>query len=164
LLYQLSYAGGGAKYTDSMVRFGMRFGWFLIAALLPVVAGAQAYRWVDEKGQVHYSQVPPPGKEAKPVGPPPPPAAAPNQDALNRSLAEGKEAEPQRRKEADRAFQQQANIEAQCRQARETLAYMEAKTARRLGTTDEKGNVSRVTDEEFEARRAELRQIISGCP
>ncbi len=161
MLYQLSYAGGGAKYTDSMMRFGMRFGWFLAVALLPAVAGAQAYRWVDDKGQVHYSQVPPLGKNAQPVAPPPPPAAAPNQDALNRSMAEGKEGEAERQKDTDRTFQQQANVDAQCRQARENLAYMEAKTARRLGTTDEKGNVSRVTDEQFESRRAELQRIIS---
>ena len=163
MLYQLSYAGGGAKYTDSMVRFGMRFGWFLIAALLPALACAQAYRWVDDKGQVHYSQVPPPGKDAQPVGPSAPAAAAPNQDDLNRSLAEDKASEPQRQKEADRAFQQQANVETQCRQAREQLAYMDEKTARRLGTTDDKGNVARVTEEQFQARRAELQQIISGC-
>jgi len=146
-----------------MVRFGMRFGWFVVAALLPALAGAQAYRWVDDKGQVHYSQVPPLGKEAKPVGPPPPASANPNQDALNRSMAEDKEAAPQRQAEADAAFQQQANVQTQCNQARESLAYMEAKTARRLGTTDDKGNVSRVTEEEFQARRAELQRIISGC-
>ena len=159
MLYQLSYAGGGAKYTDSMTRFG----WFLAVALLPAVAAAQAYRWVDEKGQVHYSQVPPPGKNAQPVGPVAPPAAAPNQESLNRSLTEAKEGEGQRQKDADRAFQQQANRDAQCSQAREQLAYMDAQTARRLGTTDEQGNVSRVTEEQFQARRAELLQILSGC-
>ena len=157
MLYQLSYAGGGAKYTDSMKRFG----WFLLVALLPAIAGAQAYRWVDEKGQVHYSQVPPPGRNAQPVGPAPPPAAAPNQDSLNQSLNQAREAEPGKRAEAERAAQAQQQVEAQCRQAREQLAYMEAKTARRLGTTDEKGNVSRVTEEEFQARRAELQQVIS---
>ena len=159
MLYQLSYAGGGAKYTDSMTRFG----WLLLVALLPAIAGAQAYRWVDDKGQVHYSQVPPPGKKVDAVAPATGPAAAPNQEALNRSLTESKEGEAERQKEADRAFQQQANRAAQCNQAREQLAYMDAQTARRLGTTDEKGNVSRVTEEQFQARRAELLQILGGC-
>ena len=157
MLYQLSYAGGGAKYTDSMKRLGF----FLVCSLLPILAAGQAYRWVDDKGQVHYSQVPPPDRKAEPVGPPPPPSANPNQDALNQSMAEGKEGEADRQKEADRAFQQQANLATQCRQARENLAYMEAKTARRLGTTDDKGNVARVTEEEFQARRAELQKIIN---
>jgi uncharacterized protein DUF4124 len=159
LLYQLSYAGGGAKYTDSMTRFG----WFLVMALVPALAGAEAYRWVDEKGQVHYSQVPPPGKKAEPVAPAAGPAAAPNQESLNKSLTESKAAEGQRQQDADRAFQQQANRDAQCNQAREQLAYMDAKTSRRLGTTDEQGNVSRVTEEQFQARRAELQQILNNC-
>jgi hypothetical protein len=140
-----------------------RFGWVLVAALLPAVAAAQAYRWVDDKGQVHYTQVPPPGKNAQPVGPAAPPAAAPNQDALNRSMAEEKEGEPKRKAEADRASQQQAAVDDRCRQAREQLAYMETQTARRLGTTDEQGNVSRVTEEQFQARRAELQQVLAGC-
>jgi hypothetical protein len=136
--------------------------WMFVAlALLPLAAGAQAYRWVDEKGQVHYSQVPPPGRSAQAVGPPPPAAAAPNQDALNQSLADEKSAEPEKRAEAERMNQAHAQREQQCRQAREQLTYMEAKTARRLGTTDEQGNVSRVTEEQFQQRRAELQKAIS---
>ena len=138
-----------------------RLGWFLAFALLPLVAGAQAYRWVDDKGQVHYSQVPPTGRQAEAVGPPPPPAAAPNQDALNRTLKEEGEAAPQRKADAAQASQIQAQSEAQCRQAREQLAYMDAKTSRRLGTTDAQGNVSRVTEEQFQERRAELQRVIS---
>lgn len=133
---------------------------FVALAVLPLSAAAQAYRWVDEKGQVHYSQVPPPGRSAQPVGPPPPAASAPNQESLNRSLAEDKEAEPQKRAEAERMNQAHAQRQQQCSQAREQLAYMEAKTARRLGTTDEQGNVSRVTEEQFQARRAELQKAI----
>lgn len=134
---------------------------FVALALLPLSAGAQAYRWVDEKGQVHYTQVPPPGRSSKPVGPPPPAAAAPNQDSLNQSLADEKAAEPEKRAEAERLNQAHAQREQQCRQAREQLSYMEAKTARRLGTTDEQGNVSRVTEEQFQQRRAELQNVIS---
>ncbi|MGQ0586557.1 MAG: DUF4124 domain-containing protein [Gammaproteobacteria bacterium] len=140
-----------------------RLGWFFVAALLPVVAGAQAYRWVDDKGQVHYSQVPPADRKSDPVGAPPPPPANPNQDSLNRAMAESKEGEGDRQKATDRSFQEQANKDAQCRQARETLADMDARTARRMGTTDASGNVSRVTEEQFQVRRAELQQILGGC-
>lgn len=133
---------------------------FVALALLPLSAAAQAYRWVDEKGQVHYSQVPPPGRSAQPVGPPPPAGAAPNQDSLNRSLADEKESEPENRAQAERLNQAHAQREQQCRQAREQLSYMDAKTARRLGTTDEQGNVSRVTEEQFQQRRAELQRMI----
>ncbi len=127
--------------------------------MLPLAAGAQVYRWVDERGQVHYSQVPPTGRESRSVGSPPAPAAAPNQDSLNRSLAQDNEAAPKRQEAAAQAAQAQAQREEQCRQAREQLAYMDAKTARRLGTTDAQGNVSRVTEEQFQQRRAELQRI-----
>lgn len=133
----------------------------LLLAALPLAAGAQAYRWVDEKGQVHYTQTPPPGRSAQPVAPPPPPAGAPNQEALNRSLQADKATAPERQAAADRAAQAQAQMEQQCRQAREQLAYMDEKTARRLGTTDEQGNVARVTEEQFQQRRAELQRVIS---
>jgi len=135
--------------------------WFLVFAMLPLVAGAQAYRWVDDRGQVHYSQVPPTGKASQQVGPGRAATASPNQEALNRALAEDNEAAPKRREAAAKASEAQAQIDAQCQQSRDQLAYMEAKTARRLGTTDDKGNVSRVTEEQFQQRRAELQQAIS---
>lgn len=137
---------------------------FLLCALLaalPLAVAAQVYRWVDDKGQVHYTQTPPPGKNAEAVAPPLPPSAAPNQEALDQSLEAGRKAEPEKRAEAERAAQAQSQLEQQCRQAREQLAYMDEKTARRLGTTDEQGNVSRVTEEQFQARRAELQRVIS---
>jgi Domain of unknown function (DUF4124) len=143
-----------------MKHFFRGFVWLLVAAL-PLAAGAQAYRWVDDKGQVHYSQVPPPGRDAQAVGPATPPSAAPNQDSLNDSLKADEAGAPQRAKDAERAAQNQAALEQYCRQTREQLAYMEAKTARRLGTTDDKGNVSRVSEEEFQQRRAELQRALS---
>ena len=133
--------------------------WLLLA--VPLAAGAQAYRWVDDKGQVHYSQTPPPGKKAEAVAPPPPVSASPNQDALNQSLEAERAAEPERRQAAEAAAANQQQLQQQCNQAREQLAFMEAKTARRLGTTDDKGNVARVTEEEFQARRAELQRAIA---
>ena len=139
----------------------LRFPLWLLLAALPLTAGAQAYRWVDEKGQVHYSQTPPPGKNAQPVGAPPPPAASPNQDAINQSLEADRAAQPARQAEAARTAQAQDQMQQQCRQAREQLAYMDEKTSRRLGTTDEQGNVSRVTEEQFQERRAELQRVIS---
>jgi hypothetical protein len=138
-----------------------RFPLWLLLAALPLAAGAQAYRWVDENGQVHYSQTPPPGKKAEPVAPAPPPAAAPNVDALKQSLADEKAAEPEGRAQAERMAEYHQQLEQQCKQAREQLAYMEAKTSQRLGTTDEQGNVSRVTEEQFQARRSELQRVIA---
>jgi len=141
-----------------------RFSVILLALALaatPMLAAGEVYRWVDDRGQVHYSQVPPTGRDAQPIGPPAAPQAAPNQDALNQSLKDAAAAEPKKKAEADRIAQNQANLEEYCKQLREQVAYLDAKTSRRLGTTDEQGNVSRVTEEQFQERRNELLQKIS---
>ena len=140
-----------------MTRFSGIF-FALALAGTPLLVAAEVYRWVDDRGQVHYSQVPPPGRDAQAIGPPAAPQAAPNQDSLNQSLKDANAAEPKKKAEADRVAQTQANLEEYCKQLREQLAYLDAKTARRLGTTDEKGNVSRVTEEQFQERRNELLQ------
>jgi hypothetical protein len=132
----------------------------LAAIALAPAARAEVYRWVDDQGRVHYSQVPPAGREAQPLTPPPPPQAAPNQDAMNRALDQYNKDQPQRREAAEQAAAQQAQREAECRQAREQLAFMDTMTARRLQTTDEQGNVARVTEDQFQQRRAELLQVI----
>ena len=131
--------------------------WLLLAAAaLPLLASAQAYRWVDDQGHVHYSQVPPPGKNAEPVRPPPPPTSSPNQDSLNKALDDSIKAEPERREQAAKAADAQAQKQQQCQQAREQLAYMDSHPPNRLATTDAQGKVSRVTAEQYAERRAEL--------
>lgn len=40
---------------------------FLMLGLAAAASAAQLYRWVDEQGNVHYTQQPPPGKGAKKV-------------------------------------------------------------------------------------------------
>lgn len=76
--------------------------------LAPSVALAQAYRWVDEQGKVHYSE----GLDSVPLQyratarplefpkapPPPPPAPAPEKTDVERQPAE-KTGEPEKPKE-----------------------------------------------------------------
>ena len=128
----------------------------LALILLPLAAAGQVYRWKDDKGQVHYSQVPPPGTAARELAPPPPPAASPNQDSLNQSLEKAVKAEPKVREEAAKVAEEQASRQRECQSLREQIAFMDQNTARRMTTTDAQGNVSRVTTEQFDARRAEL--------
>lgn len=134
-------------------------------ALLPLVVQAEVYRWTDAKGQRHYSQFPPPGAQTNTLAPPPPASAAPNQESLNRTLDESTKAEPKIREEAAKAAEDQARRQQQCQQAREQIAYMDSMSGRRrMTTTDEQGNVSRVTDEQVNARRAEMESLVaSSC-
>src|SRR3989304_10226152 len=82
---------------------------FLGVLLAPSVALAQAYRWVDEQGKVHYSEgldsVPSKYREtAKPIEfpkapPPPPPAPSPEKTEGEKKPAE-KTGEPEKPKES----------------------------------------------------------------
>ena len=126
----------------------------LAVAALPLAAFAQMYKWKDQYGQVHFSQVPPKDAKAELIGAPPPPSSNPNQDTLNKSLSDTQKAEPEKQKAAEAAAQQQARRQESCRQAIERVAYLDAHTPRRLATTDEKGNVSRMSEEEFARQRA----------
>ena len=136
---------------------------FLCLAL-PLAALAQTYRWVDEKGQVHYSQIPPKNQQYKSIGPAPPPAAAPNQDALNKSLDDSVKGAPKQQEEAAKAEQQRAARQERCKKAIEQLAYLEAHTPNRLANTDSKGEVSRVTDEQYaQSKAAQQKGIKDNC-
>lgn len=126
----------------------------LLLALLPVAAGAATYKWKDANGNTHYSEVPPRKGAYETLGSPPPPLAAPNQDAINQSMQQDIKAAPERQQAAAAAAQQQAQKQENCRAAVERIAWLDARQPRRLATTDEAGNVSRMSQEEFDRQRA----------
>jgi hypothetical protein len=125
---------------------------------------AQTYKWTDENGQVHYTQVPPKTGKYENIGPAAPPASAPNQDALNKSLTDAQKAAPEQQKAAALEEQRRVQRQENCRAAIERLAYLDAQTPRRLGAKDEQGNVTRMTEQEFQKRRtAEDEKIKQNC-
>lgn len=132
------------------------FSSLLLATLtLPVFAG-NVYKWTDASGQVHYSQTPPadnaaaakavrdlqPGVSiAAPAKPAPAPAPA-----AKAAPAESAEAKNKR-----------------CAAAKERVAYLEERTARRLFVTEKDGTESRMTEEEFDSRLAKAHEAGKGC-
>ncbi|MGQ0544731.1 MAG: DUF4124 domain-containing protein [Betaproteobacteria bacterium] len=133
----------------------------LLLAALPLAAAAQTYKWKDERGQVHFSEVPPKKGPYEVIGAPPPPAASPNQDALNQSLQDSIKGGGAQQQAAEQAAARQAQRQENCKQAIERLAYLDARTPRRLATTDAGGSSARMTEEEFQRRRAEAQERIA---
>jgi len=133
---------------------------FANLAALPLAALAQTYKWKDTRGQVHYSQVQPKSGNYEVITPAATtaPTAAPNQEALNQSLQEAQKAAPTEQAAADKAAAQQAQRQEKCKQALERIAYMDARTPRRLGIKDEQGNTSRMTQEDFDKQRGAWQQ------
>jgi len=141
--------------------------------LLPfivLVATAQAadgvYKWVDDSGEVVYSQFPPSDQQRQPeiLKPPPPPAESPDRarDRLNQQLQQYEDNREDRELAAEKAAEdsQKAEIARQrCQAARHNLQGINGRARQLFRAPD--GQVRRLTDEERQAQRAELEQIIA---
>lgn len=101
---------------------------------ISAAAAAPIYRWVDDKGQVHYTDQPPPGVESTPVeidSAPDPDALEPDErlsDTVEESQRrrQRRAAEKQKEDAAERAQQsQRAVLGQQCLQARTQLAILQ---------------------------------------
>lgn len=123
-----------------------------ISLLLANTALAEMYRYLDEKGQVVYSQTPPPKGKATLIKPPPPPpsqAAKPADEDAKAEDQEGQPADeaPKSAEEETRDKESQRIKEQNCKQAREALKQY----------TDPKYGFVRTPDGRFEELTKERR-------
>ena len=90
---------------------------------------AEMYKWVDDEGQVQYSQSPPPGRPAQTIKPPPKVDSKAAREKLKKQLQEFEVRGDKRQEqaEADQKTQEQAGErKADCEAARERLAKLGA--------------------------------------
>lgn len=144
--------------------------WRLLALavfLLAGPAGAQVYKWVDEKGATHYSEAPPQGRKSETIriDPPPPQGATPPGKSLQEQEGEflDRQLRRQQQEEAEkRAREDKAANEARCAAARERLERLQA--ARRVFRRNAQGEPVIMSDEERQAAAEETsRQIEAFC-
>ena len=122
---------------------------------------AEMYKWVDDEGQVQYSQSPPPGRPAQTIKPPPKVDSKAARDKLKQQLQdfEVRGDKRQEQAEADQKTQEQAGErKADCEAARERLAKLAGKP--RILQYAEDGSSKRLTEEERQAAIAEARKKI----
>ncbi len=98
---------------------------FTLLLLLPIGAGAEVYKWVDEQGQVHYSDKPSNG-DARPLDIDRTPAAPDPQreqrrEKRDRLLQQFADERAAARHEAEEQARQKAEHERRCEQARQQL-------------------------------------------
>ena len=146
-------------------------GLILATLIWQAPAFEQIYKWTDDRGEVHYSQTPPPGDIAtQKIRDPRPPADSPQiisqeqqklqqqLDAMDerRLVQEEQEALTKERKEL-------ATINDQnCITARNNLANLQQGGIKRYQTPE--GDVVRLTDEERQRRLAEAhKQVENFC-
>ena len=99
------------KMTTSLT-IARRLLLLLIAGCFSSLAAAGVYRWVDDKGQVHFGEQPPTDVEAETVKPPPPPALSPKFGTELRKQFEQRQADYTAGRQATKKAQQEAADQA----------------------------------------------------
>ncbi len=125
--------------------------WLLLSWLfLPLAAGAQGlYKWVDDKGIVHYSDKPPAGKSGQKLNVAPPPMdsqAPPRNRSWQEQLQDSNERRYQEEKQQQAQQQKAREAEEKCRRARYALDSL--KQERPLYRVDKEGGRNYMEDEE----------------
>ena len=125
--------------------------WLLIWLLLPLAAGAQGlYKWVDDKGVVHYSDKPPAGKPGQKLNVTPQPPLENQAPQRSRSWQEQLQDSNERRfqdeKQQKEALQKTREAEEKCQRARYALDSL--KQERPLYRVGKEGERSYMEDEE----------------
>lgn len=129
-------------------------------------AAAAMYKWVDEQGQVHYSQSPPLDQQSEKVkAPPPPPAsAADEQSKLQQQIDDLEKRQEERAKAAEseqKSAEEAAAFKAACERAKSNLQALTSRGQVSLKDGDE---YRVMTEEERQARIARAkRQIEEYC-
>jgi hypothetical protein len=127
----------------------MKLPQFLLLLLLAGNASAAMYKWVDEDGNTHYTQSPPPGDiQAETIGPPPKVNTKEAVEQLQEQQQKLEEISKQKQEAIEaqsKADEELARKKANCELARERLASY---TEPRVKFVQADGSRVRATEEE----------------
>lgn len=116
----------------------VRIIWFALATagLIAAPLFAATYKWVDEKGAVHYSQTPPSAHKFETLRDP---------QSTKRPWSE--DSPPEDNKVAERRAEDRETTATMCREAKERLATLEANPGK-LVIKQSDGNMHKLSEEE----------------
>ena len=152
---------GRAMLTRSCNSRGTLLCVTLVVALASPGLLAEMYKWVDDQGQVQYSQSPPPGRPAQIIKPPPKVDSKAAREKLKQQLQdfEVRGDERQEQAEADQKKEEEAGErKAACETAREQLTRLESNP--RILRVEKDETRTRLTEEERQAAIAEARKQV----
>lgn len=124
--------------------------------LLPALASAEIYRWVDAQGHVQYTQTPPMGVQAQRVDPrvsPANPAAAEALHEQAKALDKAREEDAKKKAEEQAKAKQRA---ADCSSAQQRLRTLDDHGPNDMASVNAKGERERWTEEKFAEQRAQV--------
>lgn len=121
------------------------------------------YKWIDEDGQVHYSQQAPTGQQTEMIKAPPPPAIDPAKaqkeiDVLIEQQKTAEQSQQDQNKQSEQEQEQEHQLEMNCQAAKKNLQAYEDNPGRRLMDSD--GNVTRPTEEDRQQKIKEHQQKV----
>ena len=142
-----------------MLRDNLKFSLIILSVTFTATASADIYKWVDDQGQVHYSQQAPESAPAELIKTPPPPPVDPAkaQREIDALIAQQEAAEQERQQAQQQAEQQaaqEAKLEQQCQDAKDALTAYQNHPGGRF--YDENGNLQRIKEEERQQKIQEL--------
>jgi len=128
-----------------------------------MAAHAEAYKWIDDDGEVVYSQTPPADKPYEKMDTPPPPAIDPEAaqkeiDLLIEQQTATDEARAEQQLKQQQAQQAAAILAENCRVANYNLQQYQDNPGRRV--MDPQGNVTRPTEAERQEKISTLKQQV----
>ncbi len=129
----------------------------LFGALLFEPAMARMYKWVDEDGQVHYSQQPPMDKKSEHIKATPPPRSSGKSADKDTKEADAEQATAEEDETKQYKVETEASIKRNCKQARDKLTSF---TMRGRVQVNEGGTYRTLTEEERQAGIAEAKKRI----
>lgn len=139
---------------------------YLFFALLLIATSSfgKTYKWVDEKGQTHYSQQAPKNHHAEIIKAPPPPAINPDvaQQKINTLIEKQNgsfEAKEQERQRIANEAKNQEKKEEYCRVNRHNLQQLQDNPGEKM--IDSEGNVTRPTEEERQQYMVDIQNNIA---
>ncbi len=141
---------------------------FLVLLTCATNVSANVYKWVDEDGETHYSQIPPKEQQVELIKAPPPPAIDPNKaqqqlDQLIEQQSADRKAQDEQRKQAVRSAEQENIRQQNCQTAKRNLQQYQDNPGRR--SIDEDGNVVHLKEEDRQQKIKQQQQSIKEfCP
>lgn len=129
--------------------------------LISAQSSAEVFKWVDEKGAIHYGDRKPDGVESKTLKLKSAPPAAAAASETNQNIADTLAKEREKAAETEyqgKYDQEQKNLDKErCRIAKENLATIDNKARIKI---EENGQQRYLTPEEIAEKRAEMQKIV----
>lgn len=136
---------------------------FILIFFSSTVLAADVYKWVDEKGEVHYGSSPV-GKNAEEVKIAPAPEPDPYLEQRREDLKASQEQrqtqqklDAERQKEVDQAKQYQDQVKELCKKYEYNLKLLE-ESGRRVYTVDATGKYTYFSDEERAKKITDIKE------